>query len=104
MENEIIEVTTVKQKELNYLENNKCSIICRESQVRIIGLNILMKMSLLYIKYNSCREDDIPLKDKISNSIDFIEKNNISKITIDLRNNLGGDSTLLAPLVEVFKK
>ena len=34
---------------------------------------------LLYIKYNSCRENEIPLKDKISNTINFIEKNNIIK-------------------------
>lgn len=58
----------------------------------------------LYIKYNSCREDcGRTLKEKINDAIKFIEENLIQKLTIDLRNNLGGDSTLIAPLLEYIK-
>jgi len=103
VENEIIEVTTVKHKEINYIENNKVPLYA-EKPSENYWFKYIDDDELLYIKYNSCREDDISLKDKISNSINFIEKNNIKKITIDLRNNLGGDSTLLAPLVEYLKK
>ena len=58
----------------------------------------------LYIKYNSCREDsEYTLKEKMNEVIKFIEKNAIHKLTIDLRNNLGGDSTLIAPLLDYIK-
>jgi hypothetical protein len=103
VENEIIEITTLKQEEINYIENNKVPLYA-EKPSENYWFKYMDENELLYIKYNSCREDNIPLKDKIISSIDFIEKNNISKITIDLRNNLGGDSTLLAPLVKYLKK
>jgi len=103
VENEIIEVATVKQTEINYIENNKVPLYAEKTSDNY-WFKYLNEDEILYIKYNSCREDGIPLKDKIASSIDFIEKNNITKITIDLRNNLGGDSTLLAPLVEYLKK
>jgi len=103
VENEIIEVATVNQKELNYIENNSVPMYAEKSSENY-WFRYIDEDELLYIKYNSCREDGIPLKDKIGSSIDFVEKNNIKKITIDLRNNLGGDSTLLAPLVEYLKR
>ena len=39
------------------------------------------------------------MNEKINETIDFINYNNIAKVTIDLRNNLGGDSTLIQPLI-----
>lgn len=103
VENEIIEVTTLKHKEINYIENNKVPLYA-EKPSENYWFKYINDDELLYIKYNSCREDNISLEDKIGKSINFIEKNNITKIIIDLRNNLGGDSTLLAPLVEYLKK
>ncbi|MGL5381652.1 S41 family peptidase, partial [Clostridium sp.] len=64
----------------------------------------LKEKNELYIKYNSCREDgETPLKEKIERSIEFIEKNKVEKIIIDIRNNLGGDSTLINPLLKYIK-
>ena len=58
----------------------------------------------LYIKYNSCREQgEESIGKKIENIICLIEKENIEKVTVDLRNNLGGDSTLFTPLIDYLK-
>jgi len=59
---------------------------------------------LLYIRYSRCKEDtNYP----INNFIEDI-KNNLSnkpsKIAIDLRNNYGGNSDLLMPLIEILQK
>lgn len=58
----------------------------------------------LYIKYNSCRENgNKKIADKICDIIEVMESDAIKDITIDLRNNLGGDSTLLEPLIDYLK-
>ncbi len=58
----------------------------------------------LYIKYNSCREQgEESIGKKIESIICLIEKENIEKVTVDLRNNLGGDSTLFTPLIDYLK-
>ena len=102
VENEIIEVETVKANELNYIENINVPVYAEKPNENY-WFKYIDKDKSLYIKYNSCRENEIPLKDKISSTINYIEKNNISKVTIDLRNNLGGDSLLLKPLIEYLK-
>lgn len=59
----------------------------------------------LYVKYNFCREQQgKKIKEKIKDIIDYIEKNNVEKLTIDFRNNSGGDSTLLEPLIQYIKE
>ncbi|WP_283689207.1 S41 family peptidase [Clostridium perfringens] len=64
----------------------------------------VLKSGELYIKYNSCREQgEESIGKKIENIICLIEKENIEKVTVDLRNNLGGDSTLFTPLIEYLK-
>lgn len=102
VENDVIEVETVRVNELNYIENINVPIYA-ENPKENYWLKYIDQDKLLYIKYNSCRENEIPLKDKIKHTINFIEKNNIINVTIDLRNNLGGDSTLFEPLVEYLK-
>lgn len=102
VENEIIEVETVRASELNYIANISVPIYA-ENPNENYWFKYINKDKLLYIKYNSCRENEIPLKDKIKNTINFIEKNNIINLTIDLRNNLGGNSILLGPLVQYLK-
>ena len=102
VENKIIEIETVRANELNYIENINVPIYAQMPNENY-WFKYIDDDELLYIKYNSCRENKIPLKDKIMSTINFIEKNNISKVTIDLRNNLGGDSLLLGPLIEYLK-
>lgn len=64
----------------------------------------ILESGELYIKYNSCREyrEDI-IEKKIEDIIALIEDKNIQKVTVDIRNNLGGDSTLLTPLINYLQ-
>lgn len=58
----------------------------------------------IYIKYNSCRENgNESIQSKIEKIILFIENNNIKKVTVDLRNNLGGNSSLFEPFIDYIK-
>ena len=102
VEDEVIEIQTVGTNEIDYIENINVPIYAEKSNENY-WFKYIDKDELLYIKYNSCRENEIPIKEKISSTINYMEKNNISKVTIDLRNNLGGDSLLLGPLIEYLK-
>lgn len=102
VENEVIEVETIRQNELHYIKSTNVPLYAEKSYENY-WFKYIQEGKLLYIKYNSCREGEMPLKDKIRNTINCIEENNIIKVTIDLRNNLGGDSSLLAPLIEYLK-
>ncbi len=102
LEDKIIGINTVKAEELIYIENPKVPLYAQKSEENYWFTQI--KSDELYIKYNCCREQgDSLLEDKIHQSIKVIEDNNLTKVTIDLRNNLGGDSTLLEPLIDYIK-
>lgn len=98
---EDLSLDTVSLKELNYLEVENLPRYARNSNSNFW---YEVQQETLYIKYNQCREDGIKaLKDKINEAIAIIEKKRIKKVTIDLRNNLGGDSTLIQPLIDYIK-
>lgn len=64
----------------------------------------LLDNNKLYIKYNSCKESENEnLDSKLKNIINLIEEENLNDITIDFRNNLGGNSTLFDPFIEYLK-
>ncbi len=55
----------------------------------------------VYVHYNACKEpEDGPIAAAFNTLLDEINHNQPKKIIIDLRFNLGGDSTLLDPLIE----
>ncbi len=59
----------------------------------------------LYFKYNSCRErKDLSIDAFIEKVMHQIESPEVDRFIVDLRNNLGGNSTLLEPLIEKIKK
>ena len=58
-------------------------------------------MNSLYFQYNDCEErEDF----KIKEVIDFIKKSNLNRLIIDLRNNKGGDSDVLVPLIHFLRE
>lgn len=60
----------------------------------------LKTLSALYFQYNDCEErEDL----KIENVVDEIKKLNLKILIVDLRNNRGGDSDILKPLVTYLK-
>ncbi|MGL4873294.1 MAG: peptidase S41, partial [Clostridium sp.] len=98
---EEVSLKTVSMQDLRYIEGLKLPIYARYNS---INYWLEEAKDELYIKYNSCREDGVEaLSEKINRTIDLINKNAISKVTVDLRNNLGGDSTLIKPLIDFLK-
>ena len=54
----------------------------------------------LYFAYNSCRDlPDRPLSAFAAGLWDIVRKNPVEKLVIDLRNNGGGDSSILDPFI-----
>lgn len=54
----------------------------------------------VYFKYNSCRELSDYSFDKFAKELmEFIQEGEVEKLVVDMRNNFGGDSTLLEPFV-----
>ncbi|MEG0297251.1 MAG: peptidase S41 [Clostridium sp.] len=104
VEDKDIEINTVSFNELQYIVNDKLPIYAKKSDENL-WYEYIEKEQDLYIKYNSCREyGEILIKDKIIDITKFIENNKIHKVIVDLRNNMGGDSTLLEPLIDYIKK
>lgn len=101
LDNGEYEVLPVSFENLVYT-NNKLPIYARKSFE-----NLWFKYldnEELYIKYNSCREiGNESIESKIEKIIEFIESNNIKKVTVDLRNNLGGNSSLFEPFIDYIK-
>jgi hypothetical protein len=58
-------------------------------------------LKAFYFQYNECHErEDLPISEVINN----FKKSDFKVFIIDLRNNKGGDSNVLKPLVIFFKK
>ncbi|MGG5461839.1 peptidase S41 [Clostridium sp. B9] len=101
LEDGVYEVSTCSIEELVYT-NKKLPRYARNSSHNL-WFEIL-ENGELYIKYNSCREqEDISIENKIKSLIALIEENDMEKVTIDLRNNLGGNSTLFDSFIEWLK-
>lgn len=55
----------------------------------------------LYFNYKSCRDmTEISVADFCTGLMDIIQENDVRKLVIDLRNNLGGNSSLLDPFID----
>jgi len=61
------------------------------------------KDNTLYLKYTRCQDDSEYTIKELIKDIKNILENNPEKIILDLRNNLGGDSSLFSPILSVLK-
>lgn len=94
---------TVSLEELIYTEEYKLPIYAK-NEFENFWYEHLIDSKEIYIKYNSCREDgDIKLSQKINDVVEYINKNSIERLTLDLSDNLGGDSRLIRPLIDFIK-
>ncbi len=60
---------------------------------------------LLYIQYNQCSSDEnYPIDEFIKDVSAFIENNQVNYLLFDMRNNSGGNSNLVEPLIKKIKK
>ena len=59
----------------------------------------------LLISYNTCSEDpNYPIKDFTKDIKKLLSKTQYNKIIVDLRYNMGGDSSLFEPIIDLLKK
>jgi len=66
---------------------------------------LIEESKTLYFNYNSCREMvDLTIADFTKGIIGMIEGAEVECLIIDMRNNLGGNSTLLEPFIEWLGK
>ena len=65
----------------------------------------LIESNTLYFNYKSCRDmQDITVGKFCIDLMHFINQEDVKCLVIDLRNNLGGNSTLLEPFIEELSK
>lgn len=73
----------------------------RQNKDKNFWSHFLESQNTMYLNYNSCKDRiNISVKDFCADLLDYIDKNQIQKLIVDLRNNLGGDSSLLDPFIE----
>lgn len=79
-----------------------CQIpLYRQNSEYVFWSAYLEKQQVLYFKYNFCKNaKEISVKEYTELLLDFLNEAPAKKLVIDLRNNLGGDSTLLDPFIE----
>lgn len=73
----------------------------RKNNNKYYWFEYINDLNLLYFKYNTCREmEEETLPDFCGRLISFINGNPVEKLIIDMRNNSGGDSTLLDEFID----
>ena len=88
---------------INFTEENNLPFY-RKHCDKYYWFEYIKDFKTVYFKYNACRENSD--KDIITferELIEFINENAVDKLVIDLRNNFGGNSTLLDSFIEKLK-
>lgn len=77
----------------------------RQNKDKYFWSHFLEAENTMYFNYNSCKDrKDITVLDFCKDLMEFVGLNNVQKLIVDLRNNLGGDSSLLEPFIEELSK
>lgn len=81
--------------------DSKCNIpLYRKNCDKNFWSYFIESNNTLYFSYNSCSDmKGISVKSFCADLIDFINRKDVRKLVIDLRKNLGGNSTLLEPFI-----
>lgn len=73
----------------------------RRNSHRNYWFEYIENLNLLYFKYNACRDiEEESVVDFCQGLIGYINRNPVEKLIIDMRNNSGGDSTLLDEFID----
>ncbi len=80
--------------------NGKTLPLYLQNQSSNYWYSFIAANNALYIKYNKCANStDVSFSNFTNNVKDFISSNQVNKIIVDLRNNGGGNSSIINPLV-----
>jgi hypothetical protein len=81
-------------------ETNIESPLYRRNQGTFYWKQYIEESHTLYVNYNSCRNmEDITVSQFCEDLKHFIENAEVKRLVVDIRNNLGGDSTLFEPFI-----
>ncbi|MDD2370428.1 MAG: peptidase S41 [Firmicutes bacterium] len=109
IEGEIFSIETIENLELEQLlemkeskNNNNCLLpMYRRNRGLNYWWDYLEKRQMVYINYNCCKDmSSLRVNEFVKELSAFIDSNRVFSIVVDLRNNLGGDSTLLDPFIK----
>ncbi len=71
-----------------------------QNQTSNYWYNYIADNKVLYIKYNACTESPQMSFDSFTNNIkNIIDSNQVKKVVVDIRNNEGGNSSIINPLL-----
>ncbi len=85
--------------------SEECLPLYRRNKDKRYWSFFIEEQKTLYFNYNSCRNmQDISVEAFCTELMSRIESEDVKKLVIDLRNNLGGNSTLLDPFIKELSK
>jgi hypothetical protein len=95
-----------RDKLLEYVNLNDDNIpIYRKYPEKAYWYEYVEKYETLYFKYNACKEmESIAINEFCKQLMDVIATNEAKKLVVDLRNNKGGNSTLLNDFIEEISR
>lgn len=97
-------VTSLKYGENADFVNKKSEDVLIGYYDKYYDYKYLNDQKALYFQYNVCADmDSYKFADFNNKMFDVIEKNNVDKIIVDLRNNSGGNSEILNPFTNRLK-
>lgn len=108
-------IVNVDIKEMKYNDINKNLVIDNYNDKNIplymknknkeYWFEYLEDKNILYFKYNSCMEmKDKPFKEFSKELLEVLDKNNVKKLVVDMRDNGGGNSSILESFIKEVKK
>jgi hypothetical protein len=82
-----------------------CTPLYRRNKGRNFWSFFIEEQNTVYFKYNRCRDmQDISVERFCYDLMKFINQKDAKRLVIDLRNNLGGNSTLLEPFIRELRQ
>jgi len=94
-------------RSLQGADNSLDSIVplYRQNKDKYFWSHYLENDNTVYCNYNSCKDrKDISVEDFGADLMQFLSLHNVCRLIIDLRNNLGGNSSLLEPFIKALSE
>jgi hypothetical protein len=97
-------IEEVKEKLNKHSTQSNDMPLYRKNSHKYYWFKYIQAFNTVYFKYNTCREmENKSILDFGKELIEFINENDVDKLIIDMRNNFGGNSTLLDPFIKELK-